>query len=171
MIISHISWPQGLVQRWYCKEKLHGSHSYGLKSKWQPQMGAIPFPSFSTLLRRSQGGWLGTSQVELDNAHWTHGSIMAWPYMYFSFSVWEATTVIIAMPRWCGLTGPEQMYMAVTWMGYFCFKGYLFFQKRCGPCNTTVTAQTCILWLQIQFTAVPFIQFLPVFQLQNQNEI
>ena len=55
--------------------------------------------------------------------------------------------------------------------GLLLFKGYLFFQKRCGPCNTTVTAQTCILWLQIQFTAVPFIQFLPVFQLQNQNEI
>ena len=33
--------------------------------------------------------WLRTSEAELDNAHWTHGLTVAWPYMYFSFSVWK----------------------------------------------------------------------------------
>ena len=101
--------------------------------------------------------WLRTSEAELDNAHWTHGLTVAWPYMHFSFSVWEATTITIAMPRWCGPTGPKQL--AVTWMGYFCFKGYSFFVKGAVLVTLRLLPKCAFCGFKIQFT-VPFIQFL-----------
>ena len=101
--------------------------------------------------------WLRTSEAELDNAHWTHGLTVAWPYMHFSFSVWEATTITIAMPRWCGPTGPKQL--AVTWMGYLCFKGYSFFVKGAVLVTLRLLPKCAFCSFKIQFT-VPFITFL-----------